>query len=180
MKIINICLISIFLYSSCDNSPSDNSKEMTRYDEILKIMREYHISGLEDATWLSVKDRDELRKLKDDYYYEIDPNLDLSLTIPGPSWEIRGLLTPDQFEKEQIELYEKILQLRNKAYGSNEKFEDSELGKECVLFKNTYRKGDEIYYFRSDHQSWAHLRGRSGYVIIRDNKVLNKLVTIIN
>jgi hypothetical protein len=96
----------------------------------------------------------ELEKIKEDYFYEPDPNL--FFTMPGPSWEIEGPLT-----------IEKI----------NERYKG---GDEWMDFIRKYKDGDEIYFWKSSEQSWRDLRGREGYVIIRDNQLLDIIWTGLN
>lgn len=151
MKKIIICLITILTCSCChitgDAHPGNYESTMTRHDEVLKIMKDQSISNLENSKWITVAERDELRKMKKDYYYELsDPNL--ILTIPGPGWEIKGPLST-----------------ADNAWNK---------------FKKEYREGDELYFFSSDAISWAYLRGRAGYVLIRNNKIVTTAVTKMN
>jgi hypothetical protein len=47
---------------------------------------------------------------------------------------------------------------------------------ECPRLK----RGDELYFYRTDPQSWSELRGQQGYVAIRGNEVIDTLVTLVN
>ena len=92
MKIMIVCLIAI-LTCSCrktnDISRSESSdKTMTKQDEILKIMRESYIREMEIGEyWLTVEDKDELRKMKEEYYAKPRyPEDILYLMTPGPGW----------------------------------------------------------------------------------------------
>jgi 6-phosphogluconolactonase len=49
-----------------------------------------------------------------------------------------------------------------------------------IKFKNKYKEGDELYYFRSDQKSWKGLYGRLGHAIIRNNKVVAVFVTLMS
>jgi len=113
--------------------------------------------------------RIEINKIMKDHYHSFDNE-----------YEIRGPLTVEQFEMELIELHEESSKIREKVYGVTEKFEDSEIGKDCIRIKKEYTKGDELYFFKSDERSWNNRRGIKGYVLIRTNKMIDGLVTGIN
>jgi len=150
---------------------------MTRHDEIRKIMRENYISDLEDAYFLTDEERDELRRLKKDYYADVRNRDSTTLVVPGRGWEIRGPLSINRFKAEMIEMYEESLKIRNEVSG---KFEDSETGEAFARFNGQYKEGDEIYFYKSDELSWMELCGREGYVLIRKNKMVDKLLTVMN
>jgi hypothetical protein len=99
---------------------------------------------------------------------------------PRPGWEIRGPLSITQFKTEMMEMYEESLEARNESYDNNKRFEDSETGEDFVRFHRLYQEGDEIYFFKSSELSWAYLCGSEGYVLIRKNKIVAKIVTAIN
>lgn len=46
--------------------------------------------------------------------------------------------------------------------------------------KAKFRRGDEIYFYKTDRQSWAELRGREGYVAIRGIKIVDFALTRMN
>ncbi len=46
--------------------------------------------------------------------------------------------------------------------------------------KSKLKRGDELYYYKTDRESWRELRGEKGYVAIRGNEVIGSLVTLIN
>jgi hypothetical protein len=46
--------------------------------------------------------------------------------------------------------------------------------------KAKLRRGDDIYFYRTDAQSWKELRGQQGYVAIRNNDVIGSLLTRVN
>jgi len=122
---------------------------MTRHDEIRKIMREHYIRDLEiNATYfLTDEEKDELRRLKRDYYAE--PRTDkFALTVPGIGWEIRGPLTVSQIEEKLIESYNESSKRRLEIYGVTEKFEDSETGEVWGRLKGKFKEGDELYFFK--------------------------------
>jgi hypothetical protein len=132
-----------------------SSRNMTKKDEILKLMRDRWI-GIEEkekadyfiyfSNEIATKMVSELEKIKKDYFYEPDPNL--FFTTPGHSWEIEGPLS--------------INELKEK-YKTDKRFD----------FINKYKDGDEIYFWRSNKQSWRDQRGREGYVLIRKNKLID-------
>jgi hypothetical protein len=46
--------------------------------------------------------------------------------------------------------------------------------------KSEYKEGDCILFFTTSDSSWESLSGREGYVIVRDNKVINSILTELN
>jgi hypothetical protein len=49
-----------------------------------------------------------------------------------------------------------------------------------LSFKNKIRPGDKILDFCSSEHSWQNLAGRAGYILVREGKVIDTLVTIMN
>lgn len=45
------------------------------------------------------------------------------------------------------------------------------------LLRSRVYETDEICYFNSPPETWAHLHGRAGWVVLRDGKVSGQLVT---
>jgi len=171
--ILTICLILVIC--SCRDAYHRNLSEYSyktpRQHEVLKIMRAYFINLYENSSSLSTKKLRELRRMKKNYYYKLSDQ-DLTLTVPGPSWEIRGPLTIEQVEQESLEEMSQYPDVPQVPFGyANEKW---------IELKSQYKDGDEFYYFKSDRLSWAYLRGRSGNVLIHNNEVVNMLVTEIN
>jgi hypothetical protein len=81
---------------------------------------------------------------------------------------IRGPLTVEEVEKELIvECVEGVVR---EMYG----------GLAWYKLKAELRHGDELYFYSSDRESWAQLRGSEGYVAIRGNKVLGSFFTALN
>jgi hypothetical protein len=144
---------------------------MTRHDEIRKIMRDHWIHKYEtgDFYWLSTTQRKkelrELRKMKEDYYYEpSDP--DIILDIPGPGWEIRGPLTVAQVEQESLERIK--TSSRNDVPQVPFGFQNDN----WIKFKSQYKDGDEVYFFGSELTR--------GYVLIHKNLVVDTIVTDVS
>ena len=46
--------------------------------------------------------------------------------------------------------------------------------------KARVQAGDEIWTFRSPPETWQDLAGRAGVALVRDNKVIDAVVTIMN
>ena len=85
---------------------------------------------------------------------------------------IRGPLTVREVEDELDKLGEKL---------SHEK------GRFIIVggplwdrLKAKLKRGDELYFYRSDKQSWAELHGWAGYVAIRESTVIDVLPVTIN
>jgi hypothetical protein len=180
MKTSIICFITILVGSGCyyqeKNVPNTSDVPMTREDEIRKIMRNHWINSNEkiflNSFDLYPQLQEDLRNMKEDYYYDINDR-DSSLTIPGPKWTIRGPLTIEQVEQEtlddEIKKYPDVPQV---PFGFQ--------NKEWKKLKSKYKDGDEFFFYWSDPVSWFYLRGESGYVLIRQNKVVDKIVCRIS
>ncbi len=81
---------------------------------------------------------------------------------------IRGPLTVEEVEKELVvECTEGVV---HEMYG----------GPIWYKLKAELKDGDELYFYRSDRESWAQLRGSEGYVAIRGNKVVGSFFIGIN
>ena len=92
--------------------------------------------------------------------------------MPGPSWEIRGPLTIEQIEQKSLEEMRQYSDALQVPFGySNDKW---------IKLRSQYIDGDEFYYYKSDSLSWQYFRGEAGYVLIRNNKVVSMIVTVIN
>ncbi len=170
MKITIMFFIAILACSGCHinekNYTNTSGFPMTRHDEIRKIMRDYWINNYEtgDYYWWSAEERkkkySELRKMKNDYNYELsDPNI--VLTVPGPGTSIRGPLTVAQVEQDSIE---EIMKSTRKDVPQvhfgfiNDKWND---------FKSKYKDGDDLYHYV------LYPDGTQGYVLIRKNKIVD-------
>ena len=46
--------------------------------------------------------------------------------------------------------------------------------------KAKLRPGDELYRFLSSRESWAHLTGRAGIVLVRQGKIIADIFTRMN
>jgi len=53
-------------------------------------------------------------------------------------------------------------------------------GPEWEALKAKLKRGDKLYFYKTDRQSWRELRGREGYVAIRGNEVIGDFLTIMN
>jgi hypothetical protein len=53
-------------------------------------------------------------------------------------------------------------------------------GLEWKQLKAKLKQGDELWFYKTDLQSWGELRGRAGYVAIRGNEVIGSLLTFMN
>ncbi len=89
-------------------------------------------------------------------------------TIPYPIWE--------KISIEEIE---------NKYT-----IKDDRLGDEPVIFGfvnfqwikiiEAMQENDEFYFFCSDANSWGHLAGREGIALVRDEKIIDSIITRMN
>ena len=46
--------------------------------------------------------------------------------------------------------------------------------------KPKLKQGDKLCFYKTDLRSWGELRGREGYVAIRGNEVIGRLLTFMN
>ncbi|MCX5643232.1 MAG: hypothetical protein NTZ17_00885 [Phycisphaerae bacterium] len=53
-------------------------------------------------------------------------------------------------------------------------------GPEWKELKAKLERGDQLYFYKTDRQSWGELRGREGYVAIRGNEVIDDFLTLMN
>lgn len=95
-------------------------------------------------------------------------------------FEIRGPLTPAQFEHELRQMHEEASEIKKKAYGVVEQFLDSGTGRSFSRLEKKRLSGDELYFFSSDTRSWSNLVGKEGYVLVRGNHLVDLIVTRIN
>jgi len=47
-------------------------------------------------------------------------------------------------------------------------------------FKAQILPGDKIVAFESSPESWEHLAGSAGYILVRDGKVVAQIITLMN
>jgi hypothetical protein len=51
---------------------------------------------------------------------------------------------------------------------------------EWQAIKSGIEAGDEVWLFSSDAESWRHLAGRAGVVVVRDGVQVASMVTMMN
>jgi len=180
MKNALVCLMMI-LACSCrqpdDNSRVDGSAEVVaRHEAVLRIMRDAYVRDLEkNAHRMTPVARNELRRLQRDGYAEASArDGDPIFVIPGRGWKIRGPLTVAQVEQESLD------QLNKSGRTDIPPGPFGFIGDDWVRLRSNYREGDEFYFFRSDERSWAYLRGGEGYILIRGNEEVGRIVTSMN
>ena len=116
-----------------------------------------------------VRERDQVSKMLKDHYHSFHQG-----------YEIRGPLTAVQLKEELTNRYEKGARVRKAVYGTTETFEESETGENFARLEAEHEAGGRIYFFRSDSDSWMHLSGIEGYVLVRGNELIDMIVTAIN
>ncbi len=95
--------------------------------------------------------QEEVRKLIRGYFHH--PDVDI----------VRGPLTIGEVQKELAQVGRKLREVP----GWDE-------------LKGKLRRSDELYFYKTDLESWAYLRGRAGYVAVRGNEVIGSLLTFMN
>lgn len=84
---------------------------------------------------------------------------------------VRGPMTIEEVEKESLDKLSRSSRkdIPKVPFGfQNDRWDE---------FKSKYQDGDKIYYFISDRESWKGLYGREGYVLMRNEKIINVIVT---
>jgi len=154
MRIIFVSLV-VILTCNCHQNycPQRSEKITTRHDEIRKIMRRYWINEYETGNfyWWS----DEERKITLNELSKMKKDYYYELSDPNLVLTIPG---PGWEIKGP-------LSTTDNAWNK---------------FKKEHKEGDELFFFSSDSMSWAYLRGRAGYILIRNNKIVNRIVTKMN
>ena len=143
------------------HSYSKNTNDK-REKEVCYIMRAYYINHTSND--LTSKERKVLQKMKKDFYYEPRESDNPAFVIPGPSWTFKGPLNLTKYFELLQKLREKEPSYRGPVFD----------------FVDKYKKGDEIFYYKSNQLSWNNLMGIEGYVIIRDNKICYDWITAVN
>lgn len=46
--------------------------------------------------------------------------------------------------------------------------------------RDQHKDGDQVWRFSTSHDSWGHLAGRSGFVLLREGKIVAEAVTMMN
>jgi hypothetical protein len=88
-------------------------------------------------------------------------------------YQVRGPLTVAQVERE---LFGRPLD-PNRVTGASG---NPDFDKAWQKIRSNYEKGDELYFVESDRGSWRRLNGRRGYVLIRQNRIVDGLTTFLN
>ena len=75
-------------------------------------------------------------------------------------------------EVEVIHMYPDDGRVPHVPFGFNHQF--------WLDFKAQMLPDDKIQDFESSPESWAHLAGRAGYILVRDGKVVTQIITAMN
>jgi hypothetical protein len=84
---------------------------------------------------------------------------------------VRGPLTVREVQKELIQDAERASSPGRRIIPGGPEWEE---------LKAKLKRGDELYFYKTDPQSWQHLRGREGYVAIREKEVIDDFLTLMN
>ncbi|TWU32771.1 hypothetical protein Q31b_58140 [Novipirellula aureliae] len=72
-------------------------------------------------------------------------------------------------------------QLGSNRTENRQQLESFGLGsKQWQRIKEQLQPGDKLYKFRSPPETWANMAGRAGIALVRDDKVIDTLVTALN
>jgi hypothetical protein len=91
----------------------------------------------------------------------------------GRQYQVRGPLTVAQVEQE---LFGGSLDSDSMARASG----NTDFAKAWDKVKRNYRSGDELYFVNSDMRSWSRLNGWRGYVLVRQDRVVDGVTTFMN
>ncbi len=103
--------------------------------------------------------REEVRKIISRYLHHVGIDV------------VRGPFTVKEVQKELVE------DARAASRGGDRVIAG---GPEWRQLKAKLKRGDELYFYETDRESWAYLRGRAGYVAIRGNEVIGDFLTVMN
>ncbi len=95
----------------------------------------------------------------------------------GHDFEVRGPLALSQVQREYVR--EDV----NQADSTEDEVLQERLLSEDPDWKrfiSRYRRGGELYYFKSDERSWAELHGIEGYAVVQKGRIASVLVTRIS
>lgn len=90
------------------------------------------------------------------------------------SVEIKGPMTIEEIEKESLD------ELSKSSRQDIPKVPFGFMNDRWNEFKSKHQDSDEIYYFISDKKSWGALGGRAGYVLIRNERIIDVIITILS
>jgi hypothetical protein len=93
------------------------------------------------------------------------------------SFEVRGPVAVMEFREVWVKGYDEWAGRMRKHNRSPGTFEDSSQGREYARLAGQYREGDELYFFRSEARSWSDLSGTEGYVLIREDRIVDTVIT---
>jgi hypothetical protein len=93
-------------------------------------------------------------------------------------FKFRGPLSIEKVEEELTVLHQESSRIRENAYGATDTFADSKIGKNWSRLKGQYAEGDRLYFFVAPDK--RTLTGQiRGYVLVRNKKVIDQVVTIM-
>jgi len=90
----------------------------------------------------------------------------------GSDVDYQGPVSIKEIEKEYIITIEKDGKKTTLPFGY--------LNDDWIEIKSKMRKGDKIFKFTTDQESWANLAGREGVLVLRGNVVVGQLITTMN
>ncbi|MEA1892612.1 MAG: hypothetical protein U9N33_07880 [Campylobacterota bacterium] len=92
----------------------------------------------------------------------------------------RDATAPNPYmEKTTVEKLEKRYTLKDARLG-DEPVVFGFLNKQWTNMKEKIQKDDELYYFRSDANSWGNLAGREGVALVRDGEIIDEVIVRMN
>jgi hypothetical protein len=169
MKIIIVCILAL-LISSCRQTvnSSDSMDSNSKKDDVTTSVQTVNGYNSMDSNSI-MKRNNRLSKIMDDYSKAGNPY------YMKYEYEFEGPLNIAQVEEKLIKSYNESSKRRREIYGVIEKFEDSDAGEAWAQIKSKYRDGDELYFYKGIAKpSWSRY---AGYVLIRENNVVAKIVT---
>lgn len=120
----------------------------------------------------AARGQDRLCKIMDEYLRR-DP-LEYRYAPPGYDYLFRGPLTMSQIEQEMLDRAGvKSIEAPTTSFGRR-------MYNKWTAFKEEYKLGDELYFFRTNQRSWELTAGREGYVLFRRNQVVEIWLTSCN
>jgi hypothetical protein len=94
-------------------------------------------------------------------------------------YEFRGPLTVEEIEQETLQaLAEEAAQIKGRRDVPQMPFGFA--NSMWIDFTKEYRRGDELYFFTTVERSWAAQMGSEGYLLLRKDKVVRTIITVLN
>jgi hypothetical protein len=94
-------------------------------------------------------------------------------------FQVKGPFSMAQVEKQLFGGHRKSPEQEDDAHGSSER-PHAGSDNRWRRIESNYKAGDELYFFKSDEDSWAQLEGIEGIVLVRKDHIVAYVLTKLN